>query len=431
MTRHRPRIVVVGGGIAGLLMATRLGDTLGRKGQADVTLIDKGPTHIWKPMLHTIAAGTRDVQQQQVIFVAHAREHGFIYQPGEMIGIDRARREIELAALCTEAGEQVIAPRRVHYDVLLLAVGSRANDFGTEGVAEHCHFIDNQPEAEAFNEALRVRIVRSVVENRDLHVSIVGAGATGVELAAELSHLLEVASGYGDATVRERLRLSLYESGPRILAAFPEAVSASSEAQLRDIGFAVHTGTRVTAADANGLTLADGSRQRADLMVWSAGVKAPPFLGQLSGLEVNRSGQIVVRPTLQALDDDHIFALGDCASLTLDGAERALPPTAQVATQQARFLARHLAGWLGGAPLPAFQFRDFGALVSISDYNAFGTLGQFGFFRGGFIKGRFAQLSHAMLYRQHQQALHGLRKSALLWTAERLNACVRPSIRLT
>jgi NADH dehydrogenase len=428
---HTPRIVIVGGGIAGLLLATKLGGTLGRSGRAQVTLIDKSATHIWKPMLHTIAAGTRDVQQQQVIYLAHAREHGFDYQPGEMEGLDREARLVKLAELKAPSGEVVIGSRTVEYDVLILSLGSRANDFGTPGVLEHCHFIDSQAQAEVFNEALRIRIFQSVVAKSPLRVSIVGAGATGVELAAELSRLLEVAASYGDPGVRSRLNLTLYESAPRILAAFPPAVSESSEAQLRQIGFNVQTGTRVTAAESDGLRLGDGSRQAADLMVWAAGVKAPDFLGKLDGIAANRSNQISVRPTLQALNDERIFALGDCSTLTLAGHERALAPTAQVATQQAQFLAKHLPGWLEKGSLPDFAFHDFGALVSLSDYNAFGTLGQFGFFRGGFIKGRFAQLSHAMLYRQHQQALHGFRKATLLWTAERINGLVQPSIRLT
>lgn len=426
-----PHIVIVGGGIAGLLLATELGNKLGRSGQAQITLIDKSTTHIWKPMLHTIAAGTRDIQQQQVIYLAHARDHCFTYQPGEMEGLERNARAIKLAKLKSPSGHDVMGPRSIQYDVLILALGSRANDFGTPGVLEHCHFIDSQAQAEAFNEALRIRVFQSVVGNTQLNVSIVGGGATGVELAAELSRLLELAASYGDASVRSRLNLTLYESASRILAAFPTAVSESSEAQLRRIGFTVKTGTRVTAAEPDGLKLGDGSKQAADLMVWAAGVKAPNFLGHLDGITANQSNQISIRPTLQAVDEENIFALGDCSTLTLDGSERPLAPTAQVATQQAKFLAKHLPGWLNGSKLPDFVFHDFGALVSLSDYNAFGTLGQFGFFRGGFIKGRFAQLSHAMLYRQHQQALHGFSKATLLWTAERINGLVQPKIRLS
>lgn len=431
MSRNKQRIVIVGGGIAGLLLATRLGDTLGRSGRAQVTLIDRNATHIWKPMLHTIAAGTRDVQQQQVIYLAHAREHGFDYQPGEMEGLERDARVVRLAELRAASGEVVIGARTIEYDVLVLALGSRANDFGTPGVLEHCHFIDSQKQAEVFNDALRIRTFQSVIANRPLRVSIVGAGATGVELAAELSRLLELAASYGDPDIRSRLNLTLYESAPRILAAFPPAVSESGEAQLRRIGFNVQTGTRVAAAGPEGFTLADGRTQPADLMVWAAGVKGPDFLGRLDGIAANRSNQLSIRPTLQTLDDDRIFALGDCSTLTLPGAERPLAPTAQVATQQARFLVRHLPDWLASGKLPDFEYHDRGALVSLSDYNAFGTLGKFGFFRGGFIKGRFAQLSHAMLYRQHQQALHGFRRATLLWTAERINGFVQPRIRLT
>ncbi|MGF6372275.1 NADH dehydrogenase [Paraburkholderia sp. RAU6.4a] len=425
------RIVIVGGGIAGILLATRLGDLLGRSGRASVTLIDSSPTHIWKPMLHTIAAGTRDVQQQQVIYLAHARDHGFTYQPGAMNGLDRSRRLVQLDELRTPEGEVVLGPRTVGYDVLVLSLGSRANDFGVPGVKEHCHFIDSQKQAEAFNAALRARVFRSVVKDEPLRVAIVGAGATGVELSAELSRLLDVASSYGDPTVRERLSLTLLESGPRVLGAFAPEISASSQSQLEHIGFRVLTSTRVTAAEASGFRHGDGTLAEADLMVWAAGVKAPDFMNNLDGLETNRSNQIVVGASLQSSCDDHVFALGDCASLTLAGHERQLAPTAQVATQQAEHLARHLPGWLAGKPLADFRFRDFGSLVSLSDYNAFGTLGRFGLFRGGFVRGRFAQLSHAMLYRRHQQALHGFRKATLLWTAEQINGLVQPKIRLT
>jgi NADH dehydrogenase len=427
------RIVIVGGGIAGILLATKLGDKLGRTGAASITLIDSSPSHIWKPMLHTIAAGTRNVQQQQVIYLAHACDHGFTYQPGEMLGLDRATRKVRLGAIMSPDGQVVLDARTVEYDVLVLALGSLANDFGTPGVQQHCHFIDSQPQAQGFNLALRESVFRSVANNQPLHVAIVGAGATGVELSAELSHLLELASSYGDPSVRKRLSLTLIESGERVLAAFPSEISNSARQRLERIGFRVLTSTKVTSAEKDGFRYGDGDGVliEADLMVWAAGVKAPDFLRGIDGLESGRSNQLLVKATLQTTYDDQIFAIGDCSSLTPAGNQRALPPTAQVATQQAEHLARALPDWLQGRALPPFAFHDFGSLVALSDYDAFGTLGHFGFFKGGFIRGRLAELSHAMLYRRHQQELHGLRKATLLWAAERINGMVQPKIRLT
>jgi NADH:ubiquinone reductase (H+-translocating) len=425
------RIVVVGGGIAGILLATRLGNRLGRSGDATVTLIDRSPTHIWKPMLHTIAAGTRDVNQQRVIFLAHARRHAFTYQPGEMCGLDRQLREVQLEAISAHEGGLMLGPRTVPYDVLLLCIGSRANDFGVPGVMEHCHLIDSQQQAETFNVALREHAFRSVVKDEQLRIAIVGGGATGVELSAELSRLFELAAGYGDPTIRQRLTLTLLEAGPRVLPAFPPEISSASLQQLERIGFRVMTSTGVSSAEPGGFRYGEGMLAEADLMVWAAGVKAPDFMKQLGGLDTNRANQIVVSRTLQALQDENVFALGDCASLTLEGTQRPLPPTAQVATQQAEYLARHLPEWVcRNKPLPCFEYRDFGSLVSLSDYDAFGALGRVGFFPGGIIRGKLAQLSHAMLYRRHQQALHGFRRATLLWTAEQINDLARPSIRL-
>jgi NADH dehydrogenase len=264
-----------------------------------------------------------------------------------------------------------------------------------------------------------------------LHVAIVGAGATGVELCAELSQLLDAAASYGDPNIRRRLRLTLLESGPRILPAFPESVSNSTAEQLKKIGVDVRVNVRVVTAEAGGFRLADDSLIAAQIMVWAAGVKAARFLERIGGLETGRGNQLLVRPTLQTTLDDNIFAVGDCASFTPPGDTRPLGPTAQVAHQQAMHLSRHFSDWLEGKPMPAFRYRDFGSLVSLGEYNAFGTLGRFGFFKGGFIRGRFAQLSHAMLYRRHQLVLHGFFKSMMLWAAERLNALVRPKIRLS
>jgi NADH dehydrogenase len=425
-----PHIVVVGGGVAGLILATRLGDLLGRRGRARVSLIDRSWIHVWKPMLHTFAAGTSNIYEQQVQYVAHARTHHFEYVPGQLDSIDRTARRIRLAPLRV-GGELVARARDLEYDLLVLAFGSRANDFGTPGVAEHCQFIDSQDQADAFNTRLRAHVVRSLAQGDNIDIAIVGGGATGVELAAELSRMVELAAGYGKADIRRRLRVTLLEAAPRILGAFPEKLSTSVETQLRDLGVEVRTGVNVVSADASGYLLEGGERVTAALKVWAAGIRASCSFNQ-SGLELNRAGQVVVGPSLLAKGEQYIFALGDCASLVPEGAERPLPPTAQVANQQALHLVRHLPAFLRkGKPVPPFSFRDFGALVSLSEYNAFGTLGRFGFFKGGFIKGRFAQLSHAVLYRRHQLSLHGPFRAALLWLAERLNALVQPRIRIS
>ncbi|VVD76818.1 pyridine nucleotide-disulfide oxidoreductase [Pandoraea communis] len=424
------RIVIVGGGIAGLRLATRLGRTLGRAGAARVTLVDSHPTHLWKPMLHTVAAGTRDGAHTQVTYLAHACSNGFTYQAGRMCGLDRSRREVVLGEMEAPDGSRLLGERRVPYDALVLALGSQADDAGLPGVRDVCHFIDSQPQAEAFHAALRCKALRSAVSDDALRVVIAGGGTTGVELAVELSRTFALAAGYGDPQICERLKLTLVESGPRVLGAFPPDVSEASQAQLERLGFHVLTDTRVVCADRDGFYRDDGQLIPGDLLVWAAGVKAPDCLRDIGGLITNDANQIVVRNTMQTAQDERIFALGDCASLTLAQGECPLPPTAQVATQQAAHLGRHLGAWLEGRAIPPFAYRDPGALVSLSDYNAFGTLGRFGFFKGGIVRGQFAQWSHAMLYRRHQHALHGFARATVLLGAEKLGGLRGPRIRL-
>jgi NADH dehydrogenase len=428
--RKVPHIIIVGGGVAGLILATRLGHALGHRNRARISLIDRSWSHVWKPMLHTFAAGTWNIYQQQVQYVAHARAHHFEYVPGQLEAVDHATARIRLAPL-REDGELVAGSRELDYDLLVLAFGSRANEFATPGVLEHCYFIDNQGQAEAFNARLRAHIVRSLSQGGNIDIAIVGGGATGVELAAELSRMVDLAAGYGAADIRRRFRLTVLESAPRILTAFPEAISTLAASELRLLGVDVCTGVRVVAADAAGYLLESGQTVPADLKVWAAGIRASETFKDC-GLQLNGAGQLMIGPNLLVKGEQSIFALGDCASLVPKGTERPLPPTAQVANQQALHLARHLPGLLRqGRSVPEFHFHDFGALVSLSDYNAFGTLGRFGFFKGGFIKGRFAQLSHALLYRRHQLSLHGPGRAALMWLADSINARVQPSIRMS
>lgn len=426
------RLVIVGGGIAGLEMATAFGRKwAGKPGAPSVMLIDSDSAHVWKPMLHTIAAGTRDVSQQQTPYVAQAHDAGFEYQPGEMYGLDRNTREIALAPLLTPDGRLLVPERRISFDFLVMAVGSEANDFGTPGVREHCFRIDSRRQADAFNREVRIRMLQCLAQDQALSIAIVGGGATGVELAAELVRLTETAMTYGADGLASRISITLIESGERLLAAFPQNISMATRERLEKLGVKVMTSTRVSGATEEGYTLSDGSRIDASLRVWAAGVKAPAFLAGLDDLERSRSNQLVVLPSLQTRQDPAIFAVGDCASLTLPGEQRPLPPTAQVAHQQAQHLIRHLPGMLlQGRSIPDFTYRDFGSLVSLADYDAYGSLGKFGLFKGATIRGRLAQLSHAMLYRSHQARLYGFWRGGMVWLVDRMNTRLRASIRL-
>jgi NADH:ubiquinone reductase (H+-translocating) len=434
--QQQHRIVIIGGGVAGLEIASTLGRRWHRQRNKHqpvptIMLFDRDFAHVWKPMLHTIAAGTRDVSLQQTTYLAQARDAGFAYQPGELCGLDRASREVLFAPLYAPDGRLLVPERRQSYDTLVIAIGSQANDFGTPGVTEHCMMIDSRQQADAFNREVRIRILQCMAQDTHLSIAIVGGGATGVELAAELVQLTEAAVAYGAQGLAERISITLIESGPRLLAAFPQDISAATRTRLEALGIRVMTDTRVSAATAHGFTLGDGREVAASLKVWAAGVKAPDFLADLNGLEATRGNQLLVQPSLRTTRDPHIYVVGDCASLTLPGAERPLPPTAQVAHQQAQHLIRHLPGAvLHGTAIPDFRYQDFGALVSLGDYDAFGSLGQFGLLKDVTFRGRLAQLSHVMLYRSHQSRLHGFWRGGLLWLVDRINTHLRGSIRL-
>lgn len=325
------RLVIVGGGVAGIEIATSLGRTwrqARRRGHAapEVTLVDADFAHVWKPILHTIAAGTRDIAQQDIPFIAQARDAGFAYVPGRLAALDRAARALTIAPLHAPDGRLMIPERRIAYDTLVLAVGSEANDFGTPGVAEHCRMIDSRRQAIAFNQEIRVRMLRAMELGETLSIAIVGGGATGVELAAELIQLLDISTGLGAQGLAGRMSVTLIESGPRLLPAFPEDISAATERRLRAIGITVMTGAMVKEANEAGFVLTDGRVVPATLKVWAAGVRASALLASLDGLETTRSNQLLVAPNLVTTRDPAIFAVGDCASLKPAGASHPLPP---------------------------------------------------------------------------------------------------------
>jgi NADH dehydrogenase len=431
------RIVVVGGGAGGLELATRLGNRLGRRGCAHVTLIDRNRTHFWKPHLHEIAAGSMNLGLHELSYMAQAHWHGFTDRIGEMTGLDRDRRVVQVAPHLDEHGRPVTPAREFPYDTLVIAVGSQTNDFGTPGVREHAVALETPADAERFhrrlvNACIRAHAQRSPLAPWQLKVAIIGAGATGVELAAELQRTTRELISYGlDRLDHARhIGIHLIEAGPRVLPALPERLSAGALRQLQAQHVSVHTGARVAAVDGQGVQLADGRRIDAELVVWAAGIRAPAFLAGL-GLETNALNQLKVLPTLQTTQDEHVFAIGDCAACPWLGRESAtVPPRAQAAHQQATHVADALARRLRGRPLKPWHYRDFGSLVSLGRYSTVGNL--MGSLKGGtlWLDGYFAWVMYLSLYQMHQHVLHGAARVVLNMLGHFFTRRTRPRVKL-
>ncbi|HKO06747.1 MAG TPA: NAD(P)/FAD-dependent oxidoreductase [Alphaproteobacteria bacterium] len=434
---ERHRIVVVGGGAGGLELATRLGDRLGRRGRAEITLVDKARAHLWKPLLHEVAAGSMDMGHHELDYLAQAHWHHFRYRIGKMIGLDRARCQVQVAPVLDEAGTEVTPRRSFAYDTLVIAVGSVCNDFGTPGVADYAIALDTPEEAKRFHRRLVDACIRAHAQAgplrpEQLQIAIVGAGATGIELAAELHRTTRELVAYGLDRIDpdKDVRIHVIEASERILPALPEHLSKGIEDLLHALGVEVHTAARVAEVTPQGLTLASGKHIPAELVVWAAGVKAPEVLARLDGLESNRINQLVVRPTLETTRDASIFALGDCAACPWQGGKGNVPPRAQAAHQQASHLVRSLERRLAGKPLRPFRYRDFGSLVSLGKYSVIGNL--MGALVGGNVRveGYFARLMYLSLYKLHELALHGFAKVALDTLARLLTRRTEPIVKL-
>ncbi len=431
------RIVVVGGGAAGLELVTRLGDSLGKSGKADVVLVERARTHIWKPLLHSVAAGSLDRAEHELNYLAQAHWHNFTYRLGELMGIDRAAKVIKLGPMHDDEGREITPAREVAYDTLILSVGSVTNDFGTKGAAEFAVPLETADQATRFNRrlinaCLRANAQAEPVRPGQLHVAIIGAGATGTELSAELHRTVRamVAIGFSRIVPERDVRIVLVEAAPRILPALPEKISMATQALLIQMGVDVRTGTRVAEVRADGVCLADGSLIPAELVVWAAGVKGPDVLGRMDGLEVTRTNQLVVHQTLQTTLDENIFAMGDCASCPRPGYDTPVPPRAQAAHQQATHMVKQISLRLAGKPLEPYIYRDFGSLVSLGKYSTVGSLMGFIVGKSLFIEGYFARLMYRSLYKMHLSALHGHVPTVWRTVMGMFSSRVTPSVKL-
>ncbi len=428
------KILVIGGGAGGLELATQLGRKLGKKGKASITLVDRNKTHLWKPLLHEVATGSLDTGIDALSYAAHAKNQGFDFQLGSFSGLDRDTKTVTIAPLYNDSDELLIAERTLQYDYLVLAIGSMCNDFNTKGVKDNCIFLDNPDQAHRFHkELLNAFLLHGANKDKNakVNIAIVGAGATGVELSAELYNTASQLSAYGFTNVnQESLNVTLVEAGKSILPALPARISAAAHHELTKIGVDVRTETMVTEANSKGLVTKDGEAIPASLMVWAAGIKAPDFMKDIAGLETNRINQIVVKDSLQASRDDSIFVIGDLASCAqADGSF--VPPRAQAAHQMATVAFKNIMTLIqGGSTLKPFVYHDHGSLVSLSSFSTVGSL--MGNLTKGsmMVEGRIARIVYISLYRMHQVALHGYVKTGLMMLVGSLNRVLRPTLKL-
>ncbi|MEX1057706.1 MAG: NAD(P)/FAD-dependent oxidoreductase [Natronospirillum sp.] len=429
------RIVVVGGGAGGLELATKLGRKLGRRGRAEITLVDRNQTHIWKPLLHEVATGSLDAGIDELSYRAHAHNHHFNFVLGSLSDVDRQKKRLTLAPLISREGDVVLPERTLDYDHLVLAVGSVSNDFGVSGVSDHCIFLDNLVQAERFQHRLVngfLRLQQDLESDPQalLRIAIVGGGATGVELAAELYNAAELFKVYGLNRVSlQHLKVTLIEAGPQILPALPPRIAASAHHELSALGVDVQTNAQIVAVDSGVMHTKAGDTIPADLMVWAAGVKAPDLLRRIEGLETRPNNQIIVNEYLQPPVDGAMHILGDCAACPMPGGGW-VPPRAQAAHQMASLVYGNLVAAQAGKPPKSFRYKDHGSLVSLSRYSTVGSL-MGNLTRGSLrIEGRIARLVYVSLYRMHQLALHGWLRTILITIVERVNHILRPRLKL-
>ncbi|MCG9700900.1 NAD(P)/FAD-dependent oxidoreductase [Vibrio natriegens] len=426
------RIIVVGGGAGGLELATKLGRTLGRKNRAQITLVDRKASHLWKPLLHEVATGSLDEGVDALSYRAHAKNHSFDFQMGSLQDIDRERKVITLSELTDEHGELLMPSRELEYDILVMAIGSTSNDFNTPGVRENCIFLDSPEQAHRFRSEMNNEFLKLHAKNGNgtVDIAIVGAGATGVELSAELHNAIKElrAYGFGDLD-SSKLNVNLIEAGPRILPALPSRISTAAHQELTKLGVNVRTATMVTKAEKDGLTTKDGEKISAKIMVWAAGIKAPDFIKDIAGLETNRINQLVVKSTLQSTRDDNIFVIGDLAQCTQEDGSF-VPPRAQAAHQMASRAFSNIVAMINGRELKDYVYKDHGSLVSLSQFSTVGSL--MGNLTKGsmMVEGRIARVVYISLYRMHQIALHGLFKTGLMMLVGRINRVLRPNLKL-
>ncbi|GHC12364.1 NAD(P)/FAD-dependent oxidoreductase [Thermomonas carbonis] len=368
MTTGQPHVVIIGGGFAGLWAVRGLASAKLR-----ITLVDRGNHHLFQPLLYQVATAGLSAPD-----IAAPLRH-----------ILRAQRNVEVR-MATVTGIDADTKRitlddgsALDFDTLLLASGATHAYFGNDHWAEHAPGLKTLDDALDLRRKLLLAFERAEAATDPaereawLHFAIVGGGPTGVELAGTLAeiarHTLKDEFRNIDPA---QARVRLVEAGPRVLAAFPEDLSAKAKRQLEKLGVDVALGTPVKEINADGYQLGDAFVP-AKTVVWAAGVAASP-LGALLGAPLDRAGRVQVQPDLSVPGHPDIFVAGDLASLTQANG-KPVPGVAPAAKQMGGLVARNIRARLSGGKTSAFAYKDYGNLATIGRMAAVVDLGKIRF----------------------------------------------------
>ncbi|MGO9432887.1 MAG: NAD(P)/FAD-dependent oxidoreductase [Terracidiphilus sp.] len=352
-TVPRPRVVIVGGGFAGLHAAKALAHL-----PVDVMLVDRRNHHTFQPLLYQVALAVlspADIAQPIRTIFRHQRNTEVLMD--EVVAIDANAREVSLGS-----------GARLNFDYLVLATGATHSYFGRDDWAPLA------PGLKTIEDAIEIRrrvllafeLAERQMQERGWHPAlnfvVIGGGPTGVELAGAITDIAKLYMRHDFRHIDpSQARVLLLDNGPRILAAYPPDLSAKAEEQLKNLGVEVHTGTQVTGVGP-GWVEAGGQRMDAAVTLWAAGVQASP-LGKMLGAPADKRGCVLVDDRLNPSGMPEIFVLGDLAHFEQDGHQ--VPGVAQPAMQMGDHVGRMIAADLKGKTRPAFRYFDKGDMATI------------------------------------------------------------------
>jgi NADH:ubiquinone reductase (H+-translocating) len=373
------RIVILGGGFAGMYAARRLEKRLGRRADVELTLVNRDNYFLFTPMLHEIASGELDVTHIVNPVRKMLRKTRFF--DGDLLGVDFERRVV----LATHGREE--HPHELPFDKLIVALGSTVATYGLPGLA------DLAMPMKSLGDAIRLknRMIESLeeadfeccpkVRERNMTLVVAGGGFAGVETVASAHDFLEKARRFYPNLRDERLRVVLVHSGTEILPELDPRLGAYARRKLEERGVEVLLSARVSGQDSNGVTLADGRVLPTHNLVWTAGSAPNPLLATFPLRK--EKGRLVVDETLAVPDVEGVYALGDCACVP-DVGGGYCPPTAQHASRQGVTAADNVAAEvLGFGEKKPFRFRTLGLLASLGRRTGVARI--FGVNVGGFL----------------------------------------------